>query len=209
MYKFFGMVLLYLVCGAAFASGPTSVRVIKSKFHSLPSQYQKIEADLRKHVNVELYREVKAQVIYSSEGQPDHLLIFLFKKGFHSVKFAKAQLDSQFNFISDVQDYKIQLQDEQQQEGDGTAAVCPDPTVQFIAFAPNQNDLEQQVTIEVAKAAETAGLKTVRLLLADATRQNYLNYMSCPNLVGNFYDGDANPESMVTVDGMINATDFS
>jgi hypothetical protein len=33
--------------------------------------------------------------------------------------------------------------------------------------------------------------------------------MSCPNLVGNFYDGDADTSEIVTVDGTLAATDFA
>ena len=50
--------------------------------------------------------------------------------------------------------------DRADQPGAGDPAVCPDPSVQFIAFAPNQITLEQQVTIDVAKAAIAKGLVT-------------------------------------------------
>jgi hypothetical protein len=85
---------------------------------------------------------------------------------------------------------------------------CPDPETEFVAFAPNDNDLEQSITIEVAKAAQAKGLKTVSLLRTQATSANYLNYLSCPKLKGNFYDGDANPTEIVTVDGSLTYDDF-
>src|SRR6202012_5742777 len=62
---------------------------------------------------------------------------------------------------------------------------------------------------DVADAAEKAGFNTVRLLKSQATRQNYLNYLSCPNLVGDFYDGDANPDELETYDVPISAQDVS
>jgi hypothetical protein len=49
----------------------------------------------------------------------------------------------------------------------------------------------------------------VRLLEKQATRQNYLNYLSCPNLVGDFYDGDANPNLIETYDVPLTAQDIS
>ncbi len=76
-------------------------------------------------------------------------------------------------------------------------------------FAPNDDTLEQNITKGVAAHATAAGLKTKSLLITDATRTNYLNYMTCPNLEGNFYDGDANPNVIVTHDGTISASDIS
>lgn len=81
--------------------------------------------------------------------------------------------------------------------------VCPDPQVQFIAFAPNDDAFEQQITADVAHAAEAKGFKTVYLAKQDATAEAYLNYLSCPRLIGDFYDGDANPDEIVTYGGSL------
>ena len=42
----------------------------------------------------------------------------------------------------------------------------------------------------------------------DATRAAYLNYLVCPKLRGNFYDGDADKKSFETFDGLLTYTDF-
>jgi hypothetical protein len=86
--------------------------------------------------------------------------------------------------------------------------VCPDNATQFVAFCPNDNQLEQGVTREVYQFAVDASLNSVLLLLDNATRANFLNYSSCPNLVGLFYDGDANRESITAYDGFIDYTDI-
>lgn len=81
--------------------------------------------------------------------------------------------------------------------------------MQFIAFCPNADQLELDTTNGVADAAQAAGLNTVRLLQTAATHDAYLNYMTCPNVVGNFYDGDANPSVIAVNDGEINASEIS
>jgi hypothetical protein len=86
---------------------------------------------------------------------------------------------------------------------------CPDPTVQFIALSTSGDGMRADVTKEVASAAQSHNLKTVLLLGDQATREAYLNYMSCPALLGNFYDGDGDPSSIEAIDGSIGADDFS
>lgn len=71
---------------------------------------------------------------------------------------------------------------------------CPDPTTQFIVFAPSDDGhppIMQQEAETIAQLAEKSGLKTIRLTLKDTktalpTRENYLRYLSCPNLIGTF-----------------------
>jgi hypothetical protein len=149
-------------------------------------------------------------VIYNEQGtQPDHLLVYLFENGFHKVNFAKVGLDANYGLTNVESNYRLNDADHSQQPGNKNTATCPDTSIQMIAFAPNDDTLEQQVTVEVAAAATKAGLKTISLLKGDATRQAYMNYMACPNLIGNFYDGDANTGEMTTVDGTINSDDYS
>ena len=174
---------------------------------------QPAEADIvkavRAHINVLPYRHVRVQLIRDAQGTPDHYLVYLHSKTLHRVEFSKLALDARFNVLSVQSGYKLQPIDFQQQPGiDAARATCPDSSVQFIAFAPNDMQLEQDVTIDVASAAIAGNLKTVKLLKDQATHDNYLNYMTCPNLRGNFYDGDANPQVIVTVDGMIRADEI-
>jgi hypothetical protein len=163
---------------------------------------------VKQNVYTNDYRKIKAQVI-DKKQQPSYLLVYLFSKRYHHVDVAKIDIDSDYRASSDLQrHYQLNKQDFANQPHLKTAA-CPDPKVQFIAFAPNNMQLEQDITEGVAKQAESAGLKTVRLYIKQATSQNYINYMSCPKVVGNFYDGDANPQMITTNDGVVSSDDFN
>jgi len=155
------------------------------------------------------YREIRAQVIANSEGEPDHLLVYLLARGEHRVDFSSIAIDREFRFRSVTENYRWTDADRDQQPGTATRASCPDPSVQFISFCPNDDSLEEGTTHEVTVAAQAAGLKTVELLHDQASRQAYLNYLSCPKLLGNFYDGDADPSSITTNDGGLFADDFT
>jgi hypothetical protein len=158
---------------------------------------------VRQTLDLTHVREARVQLIHDDSGQ--HLLVYLLAPTTHAVAFARIDLADN----SVTQPYTLQDGDRLQQPGAKTTPKCPDETVQFIAFCPNDDQLELQVTNEVADHAEAAKLKTVRLLQKAATRAAYLNYMVCPNVLGNFYDGDANPDEITTVDGTLTNTDIS
>jgi len=209
---FASLVSAFLSATSALADIPVSI--INSQQHSVhavpPSSSEMLITQLRKNFDESKYREIRAQVVFRSNGLPDHLVVYLLVKNYHRAELAQVGLDSEYRFTSTKLGYHLQADDLAQQAGPKTSqAQCPDTSVEFIAFAPNNDDLEQQVTEQVAQAAEAANLKTVRLLKAQATRENYLNYMSCPALKGNFYDGDANTSLIVTVDGTVSSDDFN
>lgn len=170
----------------------------------------KITSLVTANFDITQYRNIKVQVIYNAKHQPDHVLVYLFSKAFHRVNVARININARYHGISVIKEYHLSAEDFAQQPGLAVSkAHCPDNSVEFIAFAPNDNDLEQNITIDVANAAEAHGLKTIRLLKTDATRTNYLNYMKCPRLKGNFYDGDANPELITTSDGTLSYTEIN
>lgn len=170
---------------------------------------QQIQKIITTHFNLNLLREIRVQLIVNKKHQPDHLLVYLLAKKRHKVEMARIDVDAQLNVLALQRPYRLEKSDILEQPGLSLkTATCPDTSIEFISFCPNDDRLEQAITKKVAKAAEAKSLKTVRLLLDDATRQNYLSYMKCPKLKGNFYDGDANPELITTVDGFISASDL-
>jgi hypothetical protein len=170
----------------------------------------KIAQYVKANIDVSQYREIRAQIINNAQQEPDHVLLHLLSKEYHRVDFASARLDNRAQFKALELGYRLNSDDLAQQPGLNVAdATCPDETVEMIAFCPNDIQLELDVTKEVATAAKAKGLKTVELYKEKATREAYLNYMSCPNLKGNFYDGDSNPELFITNDGVISASDIS
>lgn len=205
-------VLLFGMMPSAFAAVP--VRVVENPSqvlvaaHSAPALSAiAVQNLVSEQIDLDPYREARAHVVYANE-RPDHIVVFLKSKEYHYHETAAIRLDSQMR-AAGVQTYYQLTAADRGQLVPATQPTCPDPTVQFIAFCPNDIDLEIEVTQDVAQAAEAHGLKTVLLLKEQATTEAYLNYMSCPNLVGNFYDGDSNPEEFITFDGLVHATDFS
>jgi hypothetical protein len=152
-------------------------------------------------VDVNLFREVRVQIF------ADHLVLQLVSDTYHKVEFVRLDIDEHHTVLAAYSAYKYTEQELKTQDVKA-AAACPDPSVQFIAFCPNNVPVEQQVTADVINAAQAKGYKVVSLLNQNATRSNYMAYMSCPNLVGNFYDGDASPDLFTTFDGVISASEI-
>jgi hypothetical protein len=198
--------LMFLLLFAAPAFAATSIRPLSL----IPQLSQpRLQEIVNQNFDTSSYREVGVQAVLNGRQRIDHLLLHLHFKNTHRLALAAIFVDSAMNVTRVVRDYRMTAQDFKAQPNSGAAGVCPDPTVQFIAFAPNTDSTEQGVTVAVAQAATSAGLKVVQLLESNATRANYLNYMACPNLKGNFYDGDSNPDEFVTVDGVISSSDMA
>jgi hypothetical protein len=196
------LISLMVLFFSQFSFAITSVRVVGTR---APLIEAAIMSSLKLNIDMSQYREARIHMIANDGQAPDHAVIYLFSNKYHRFDLVSANLDSSGNVISIDPDYKMQPSD---RKPVANPPHCPDPSVEFIAFAPNDDALEQSITVGVANSAIAHGLKTVQLLKADATRANYLNYMVCPNLKGNFYDGDANPMEITTVDGSINAEDI-
>ena len=168
-----------------------------------------LENVVRNSIDLSAYREARIEDVTSADGS-EHLVVQLLVTGQHSVKLARIDVDTALNVQKVTSSYHRAAEDELT----ATAAAapvykCPDPATQFIALCPNDDSLEIATTNDVASAAIAAGLKTVTLLKSAATHDAYMNYMKCPKLVGNFYDGDSNPDEMVTYDGEITATEIA
>jgi hypothetical protein len=204
-------ILCGILCSIHAVNASTPVEFMSSSlspssFAASDSQ-NKVLDQLKEWIDLDVYASVRIQTYYNESGSPDHLLVYLFSKAFHRVDFLKVNLGSEFNFASVIRDFDPSS--EVESLFNQTLATCPDESVQFISFAPNTRGIEQSTATEVAEAAEAAGLKTVRLFESQATTANYLNYMSCPNLIGNFYDGDANKGEIVTKDGFLTSARIS
>jgi hypothetical protein len=201
--------VLLLLQGVSMASASPSIKILNADRRIPPLSDTLLQDQIQKNFNTEQYREVRIQIVYDQNQKPDHLVLIQLVKGLHKVIYARAELNPHFVITGKTENYRLADDDFAELRKKDPKPACPDTSVQFIAFAPNDEDVEQQVTEQVAQAAEAAKLKTIRLLKAQATRKNYLDYMSCPNVKGNFYDGDADPSTIVTVDGVIASTDFS
>jgi len=184
---------------------PQSTLVVSQVAPYMEAQLKsKVLAGLAAAMDLSSYRETRVRFVGS--GIERHAIVYLLSKMYHHFELARVSLNAKGEVTEVRPKYQLEANDRLVSR---ELPKCPDERVEFIAFAPNDLELEQDITKTVAQAAREAGLHTVELLKNQATRANYLNYMSCPRVVGNFYDGDANSESIVTVDGEITSEDMA
>jgi hypothetical protein len=173
--------------------------------HRNPTLENTLTEFLNTRIDLDLYREIKVRVYYSSEKAPDHAVVFLQSRVYHRLELARVEFNSSGEATRLIKDYHLQ-------DGDRPQLFwplsCPDWSVEMLVFAPNNDAFEQSIATEVASYARQRGFKTVFLAKDQATRAQFLNYLSCPNLKGSFYDGDSNPQEVVTYDGVASYQDF-
>ncbi len=187
----------------AFAETP--IEVVPNK--GAPMQESAVIEQVKSHVDVSKYQSIKAQVVSNSPGVVDSILVYL--RNQNQVTSTSIRIDKLRAVREEVREDLPENRAKEKALADSTTVFCPDENVQFISFSHRQLHWYQKAANEVAEVAEKAGFNTVRLLKSQATRQNYLNYLSCPNLVADFYDGDANPNQLETFDAPISAQDIS
>ncbi len=193
--NFFSLSLLSIFIYSEIADANKAFYFMNGKH----DQQDAIEKIVKEKFSIDEYEQVKIQSLYNPKTQSDDFILYLLPKNNHNLMTARINMDHT-RFISIEKNF---IPTSQLQE-----TTCPDPSIEFIVFAPNDNDLEQKITMKIANAAERQGLKTIRLLRENATRENYLNYLVCPQLKGNFYDGNANPYMILTYDGFIHVDEI-
>ena len=192
------------------AAAHTPIQLINTKYGNNGISFDQIKKSVMENFKLDDYSEIKAQLIYNKKIEPDHFILYMLKKEHHGLAIARLNINHRYQLTTIEKNYQLTSEDIAQQPGKQLAeAKCPDPSIEFIAFAPNDIALEQSVTKEVIDAAKIQGLRTVSLLLKDATRENYLNYLVCPQLKGNFFDGNSNPYIISTSDGMITVQEIN
>lgn len=207
IFKGFLLFLLSFTTLTAYANAQYGIFPTK---HPVHVSLERLVNMAKRYISLEAYRQVRFQVIVNDKNVPDHVLVYLFSKIYHGFKVYRINVDAEFNPTKLIKNYQLNTNDYNEQPGPSAdEAQCPDDKIEFIAFAPNDNDLEVDITKDVAKSAQDHALQTVQLLIKEANRKNYLNYMACPKLKGNFYDGDADPYEITTNDGIISNKDIN
>jgi hypothetical protein len=186
----------------------SSASEIPVHFQNVPPSMEQapIATQLRSLFGAETLREIKVRPVVQDGST--YLIVRLRSAKYHKFETVKIQLLANNRLANINRNYRLQTPDRLLSSHAKNGVSCPDDGIEFISFAPNDDDFEQGIARDVANNAKAKGLKTVLLLGQDATRTAYLNYMSCPNLKGNFYDGDSNPSEMITADDSIMAEDF-
>jgi hypothetical protein len=189
------------------------IRIIEGKGGTLTADREVLTDKIRKVAATPDHNAIRAHVIYNQQGIPEKLVLLRFHKNGHTFDFMAVHLDANLEFRAIESDYRPSHSD-QDATSDYATAQCPDTSVQFISISPyddteNPNAVfERSIAMAAAQSAREAGLKTVELYREDATAQNWLNYMSCPNVVGNFYDGDSNSTGIVAHASWLSYEDF-
>jgi len=214
--KFCLLMLLSLACLpiTAYTAKTVPIRVIESKYFSPDIPTVNITNAIKKSFDLKRYSKISYQIIYNKKHQPDHIIVYLFSRSSRKLSFARMNITPQYDIKNIVLNYTLTEQDDDQQPGiKSDQAVCPNPATQILIFTtskttPIYTGITYRMTLAVANYAKTKGLETVMLAGKDATRTNYLNYLTCPNLIANYYDGYGSNTHIDTIDGVISANDF-
>jgi hypothetical protein len=199
---------VFLLLTLAFASqawAETPIEVVLNR--GAPMSESAVIDQVKSHLDISQYQSIKAQVVSNKPGVVDSILIYL--RSQNKVTSTSVRIDKLRIFRESVQESIPENYAKEKTLAESTTVFCPDESVQFISFSHRKLPWDQKAVKHIADVAEKSGYNVVRLLKERATRQNYLNYLSCPNLVGDFYDGDANPDQLETYDVPITSQDIS
>jgi hypothetical protein len=194
----------------------TSFRFLDSNYRGERFSEEKIVQSVRANFDVSAYREVRIAVMNGEGGLP-YIVVQLLSRKYHRVDVARINVDSKFDVLTVMKNYKMSPQDYRNQFKINSlptadlrlsALACPNVKATFLTFAPNDDALEQSVSAEVTKSAKQHGHTVVALLIKNATHDNLIRYLKCPALKGVFYDGDANPNEITTYDGVLQAAEI-
>lgn len=208
-------ILICLVLTCFFANFTDAAETNISLFGSKDGNYDvpiaQVTTLVQSVININLYRQVKIQVINNIHQKPDHILAYLYAKNTHALSVTRINITPAFQAIKITENYILTTNDLKQQPGfqsQNNYPVCPDITTQLLVISPETQHAELAGALAVADAGKSAGLKTVKLLRGMATRENILNYMSCPKLIGEYFDGSGNMQLISTIDGVITYQDL-
>lgn len=155
------------------------------------------------------YRNLRVKTIYNAHGLPDHLIVFKNQKttkGFTIDRIALANNALTENVMLTPQDLK--------QLDVTTTPQCPDNQVTFVVSSYNYSDPDRKIfsspaVDQIAQEATQAGYHVKELFDKDATTQNMLNYLSCPNVKAYHDTGDGYPYYIETYDGILSVDDIN
>jgi hypothetical protein len=204
--------LLKIICGGILLLSnialAADISLLESKYGNINKE--KVIALIKNKIPQTDVAAIKAQVVFNDQI-PDHVIVFKLSNKYLAATVDNISIDQDYNFISLQPNYTITTSDAAQRVLTINDIACPAGAekTQVIVFAPLEDNKIQQIANSVADTAEnTYGLPTKRLLQQNATAQNYLNYMSCPTLIGNFAIATGLPDAIITADGYITATDI-
>ena len=154
------------------------------------------------------YNNIRIKLINDQNHNPDHLLVFKNKK--YTKGFELDKIDLNNNKIT--QNIKLSAQDSKSL-APNSAPVCPDESIDFVISSYNYSDYQRQIFSspaldEIRRNAIRSGFKVKTLYDDEATTENIMNYLSCPNVKAYHDTGDGNTDGWETFDGMVSNDDI-
>ncbi|MCF6774944.1 hypothetical protein L3V83_00110 [Thiotrichales bacterium 19X7-9] len=159
-------------------------------------------------IKLEKYRNIEINIL-PQQNKLHLMYIFLFLKNRHSVILDTIPLSENFQQVGPA-DFNVNPNNlPRNSKLTSSSYKCQHPNLKVIIFYPKQsmNNIRTKYVNEVYEAAIQNGYfpgpnaKEQTLLFLhgnDATAKAYLDAMTCPKLIGNFYDGDGLQNSIYT-----------
>jgi hypothetical protein len=154
------------------------------------------------------YENIRIKLIYDNNHHLDHLLVFKNKKLTKRFELDRIELSNNKltnNYKLDITDHKTLAIK--------TAPVCPDTSITFVISSYNYSNDNRKIFSspaldEIKRNATRAGFKVKTLYDDEATSQNIINYLSCPNVKAYHDTGDGDDNGWETFDGLVSDQDI-
>jgi hypothetical protein len=160
--------------------------------------------DLTKLVDV---LEIRVQTIFNPKtNSPDHLLVYTLSAKNYSYTITQIKLNSAFQKTAVVSHYHLSKLDQSQQPGMKhlNDITCPDTAVEMLSATPVSYIRTAGNAIKHITNLATAYKYNAKSLLdTDATVENYVAYLSCPNLKGFYNIGHGSEDGIMLDDGIL------
>jgi hypothetical protein len=196
---------------AAFADKP--IKLIPNGQNSTAVPADKIINLVKKNVDLSSASIASAtvQVIYNKQNKPDHLLVYLLSAKSYSFTVTKINLNQDYRVTSIQSSYHLDKADLAQQIHIAAKDIqCPDETIEIVSATPVDDYPTAFAGVKnVYEEAVAYGYKATMLLGANATVENYVNYLSCPNLKGFLNIGHGSEGGIMLDDGVLTSDEIS
>lgn len=195
----FAIFISLLFSSATFAQTAISVMPNAKLSPALSSEIANI---VKKNVDLSGdIQKAKVQVIYK-DNKPSYLLVYLLSSKNYSLTITKIELNAKFKSTSVIKNYRLQKQDLQQQPKKFSA--CPNEAVNFVSGTPADEIPTAKAVIEqVTTMATENGYTAAKMLGDEASVENYIGWLSCPNLKGFYNVGHGNDSGILLADGFL------
>ncbi len=153
------------------------------------------------------YHSVKVKVKRKSDGKPKAIIAYMLRKDTYTSDVVKVDVNDNYEIEKFEDDYTATEEDEDKDESKASAGTYE--TVDFVAATPVPEIPTAKAAAEaIYQMALNAGLKAKLLLGADASVENYRNYLKS-GLRGFVNIGHGNVDHIVLANGTLDAVWFN